>query len=107
LLNLVNLVLLLVPTALRFCKTTAEVEDVDTLEEDEYDESDEESFEILPENSWMTADFSDNNIPESNIDPEAVKVKVPPPIMETEAPKVWDPSRPERRRQLTEQEDGG
>jgi hypothetical protein len=109
-------------------ETTADVEDMNTLEEDEYDESDGESFEILPENSWMTADFSD--VPDSNVDPEAVKVKVPPPIMETtltmlvgfffavlevdgiptvhfgnwtleallDEGGVWDPSRPERRR---------
>ena len=74
-------------------ETTADAEDTDTLEEED-DESDEESFELLPEKSWMTADFS--HTPNSNVVPEAENAKAPapppepslpsPPIVETEAP---------------------
>ena len=73
---------------------TSAAEDMYTLEEDEDDESDEASFQLLPEKSWMTADFSDT--PDSSVDPEAEKAKPPAslpdpstpslPISETEAP---------------------
>ena len=67
---------------------------MDTVEDDEDEESDEESFQLLPEKSWMTAYFSDTL--DSSVDPEAEKAKpsdsLPDPstpslpIAETEAP---------------------
>ncbi|KAI9456882.1 hypothetical protein HD554DRAFT_1839076 [Boletus coccyginus] len=76
-------------------ETRAGARDMDTWEEDKDEESDDESFEILPEKSWMTTAFSDTP-PDSNVDTEAGKARVPaslpeqstqsPPITEMEAP---------------------